>query len=107
MKSIFDNIENENDIRKNYNESLEASVNAEEDKSKVIEAEDKDKKDDKKPDISGIIGEVIDTDWSKDNESQMKVTQLLKGIATSEDPKSNKFMQAIDKFTSGLKKEDF
>lgn len=58
-------------------------------------------------DIGKIIKAIIDTDWSKDNEAQMKVTQLLKGLATSDDPKSNKFMKAIDDFTSGLKPEDF
>lgn len=57
--------------------------------------------------VQSIIKEVISTDWSKDNESQMKVVQLLKGLATSEEPASNKFMKAMDKFTSGLKPEDF
>jgi len=33
--------------------------------------------------------------------------QLLKGIATSDEPMSNKFMKAIDKFTSGLDIENF
>lgn len=58
-------------------------------------------------DVSGIIKAVIDTNWSKDNESQMKVLQLMKGIATSDEEVSNKFMAAIDKFTSSLKPEDF
>lgn len=58
-------------------------------------------------DIKEIIKSVIDTNWSKDNESQMKVTQLLKGIATSDDPASNAFMKAMDDFTSSLKVEDF
>ncbi len=62
---------------------------------------------DEKVDVKAIIKEVIDTDWSKDNESQMKVVQLLKGIATSDEKASNDFMKAIDKFTSGLKVEDF
>jgi hypothetical protein len=57
--------------------------------------------------VSDIIKTVISTDWSKDNESQMKVLQLMKGIATSDDPKSNKFMKAIDTFTSGLDPKDF
>lgn len=58
-------------------------------------------------DVKAIIKEVIDTDWSKDNDQQMKVVQLLKGIATSEDPMSNKFMKKLDDFTSSLKIEDF
>lgn len=58
-------------------------------------------------DVSGIIGEVIDTDWSGSNKEQMKAVQLLKGIATSDDPKSNKFMKALDKATSSMSKDDF
>ena len=58
-------------------------------------------------DIKGVIKELIDTSWSGDNESQMKSVQLLKGLATSDDSASNKFMKALDKFTDGLKVEDF
>jgi hypothetical protein len=57
--------------------------------------------------VKDIIKELIDTGWSGDNEAQMKAVQLLKGLATSDDPASNKFMKALDKFTSGLKPEDF
>jgi len=31
--------------------------------------------------------------------------QLLKGLATSDDPKSNAFMKKLDTFTSGMKAE--
>ncbi len=58
-------------------------------------------------DISGIIKELIDTSWSGSNEEQMKANQLLKGICLSDDPNSNKFMKALDKFTSGLNSDDF
>lgn len=58
-------------------------------------------------DVQAIIKEVIATDWSKDNESQMKTLQLLKGIATSDEPAANAFMKSIDKYTSSLKAEDF
>lgn len=58
-------------------------------------------------DVQNVIKELIETGWSGDNEAQMKAVQLLKGLATSEDPASNKFMKALDKFTSGLKPEDF
>lgn len=57
--------------------------------------------------VKDIIKTVIDTDWSKDNESQMKVLQLMRGIATSDEKISNDFMKKIDKFTSSLKVEDF
>ena len=54
-----------------------------------------------------IIKDVIATNWSKDNEEQLKIVQLLKGLALSDEEAANKFMQAIDKFTSSLKPEDF
>jgi len=55
-----------------------------------------------KVDINKIIQDLIDTDWSKDNKSQMKAVQLLKGIALSDEPKANSFMSKIDKFTSNI-----
>lgn len=58
-------------------------------------------------DIMGIIKELIDTSWGGSNEEQAKAVQLLKGIAFSEEAASNKFMQALDKFTSGLNPDDF
>lgn len=54
-----------------------------------------------------IIKELIDTGWSGSNEEQMKAVQLLKGLATSDSPEANKFMKALDKFTSSLNAEDF
>lgn len=57
--------------------------------------------------VAGTIGTVIDTNWSGDNSEQLKAVQMLKFLATSDDPLSNKFMKALDKATSALKKEDF
>lgn len=54
-------------------------------------------------DIKTIINAVIDTNWSKDNSAQMKNLELMKGIATSDEPEANAFMKKIDDFTSGLK----
>ena len=54
-------------------------------------------------DVDKIIKELIDTGWSGSNKEQMKAVQLLKGLATSDDPKSNAFMKKLDKFTSGMK----
>ena len=54
-------------------------------------------------DVGAVIKELIDTGWSGNNEEQMKAVQLLKGLATSDDPKSNAFMKKLDKFTSGMK----
>jgi len=56
-------------------------------------------------DVDAVIKELIDTSFGGDNESQMKAVQLLKGLATSDDPKSNAFMKKLDTFTSGMKAE--
>lgn len=37
----------------------------------------------------------------------MKAVQLLKGLATSDDPAANKFMQALDDFTSNMNADEF
>lgn len=66
----------------------------------IFEAEDK------KPKTQEIVDELINTGWSGDNESQMKAVQLLKGLATSDDPKANEFMKKLDKATSGMKSEN-
>jgi len=58
-------------------------------------------------DIKKIIDTVIDTNWSGSNEEQLRSVQLLKGLATSTDPLSNKFMKALDSATSKMKKDDF
>lgn len=58
-------------------------------------------------DIQAIIKELIETSWGGSNESQAKAVQLLKGIAFSDEAASNKFMAALDKFTSGLNPDDF
>ena len=61
----------------------------------------------KQADAGSVIKELIDTSWGGSNDEQGKAVQLLRGLAFSDDPKSNKFMSALDKFTSGLKAEDF
>lgn len=60
-----------------------------------------------KMDVKKVIGDLIDTSFGGSNEDQMKAVQLLKGLATSEDPLSNKFMKALDKATSGMDKKMF
>jgi hypothetical protein len=57
------------------------------------------------PKVDDIIKELINTGWSGDNENQMKAVQLLKGLATSDDPKYNAFMKKLDDFTSGMKED--
>ena len=60
-----------------------------------------------KVDAGEVIKELISSSFGGSNENQMKAVQLLKGLALSDDPRSNKFMKAIDEFTSGLNADDF
>ncbi|KKK92481.1 hypothetical protein LCGC14_2702470, partial [marine sediment metagenome] len=62
---------------------------------------------DEAADIQKIIKALINTKFSGSNEEQGKAVQLLRGLAFSDDPASDKFMKALDNFTSGLKAEDF
>ena len=56
-------------------------------------------------DVKKIIKDLGDTNWSVDNEAQMKAVQLLKGLALSDDKLSNKFMVKVDKATTDIAKE--
>ena len=76
-------------------------------KVKEVMNEEVDKIDEAKDQASSVIAELINTSWSGSNEEQMKAVQLLKGIALSDEEVSNKFMKALDKFTSSLNKEDY
>jgi hypothetical protein len=75
-------------------------------KYKSIFKEEDEKKSDT-ANVSKIIGDLIDTDWSGSNEEQMKAVNLLKGLATSDDAKANKFMKSLDSVTSKMDKEDY
>lgn len=46
-------------------------------------------------DVSKVIQDLIDTKSSDDNEEQGKLVQLLKGLAFSDDPKSDQFMKKL------------
>lgn len=56
---------------------------------------------------SEIVKELIDTSFGGSNDSQGKAVELLKGLAFSDEAISNKFMKALDKWTSGLNPDDF
>jgi len=43
-----------------------------------------------------IIKDLTNSNFAGSNEEQMKMVQLMKGLATSDDPLSNKFMKAMD-----------
>lgn len=55
-------------------------------------------------DIKKVIKD-LQGNFAGSNEEQMKSVQLLKGLATSDDPLSNKFMKALDKETTRISKE--
>jgi len=55
-------------------------------------------------DISKLIKDM-QGDFGGDNSSQMKSLQILKGLATSDDPKANEFMKKLDKATTAISKE--
>jgi hypothetical protein len=58
----------------------------------------------KEVDVSKIIKD-LQNNFSGSNEDQMKGVQLLKGLATSDDPKSNEFMQKLDQATTKISQE--
>jgi hypothetical protein len=57
-------------------------------------------------DTKAVIKSLVDTSFGGDNESQMKAVQLLKGLATSDDPAANAFMKKLDSFTSKMSAGD-
>lgn len=60
-----------------------------------------------KANVQKVIKALINTKFSGSNEEQGKAVQLLRGLAFSDDPVSNKFMQKLDTFTSSLDPKDF
>ena len=55
-------------------------------------------------DINKVIKDLGD-DFSGSNEDQMRGVQLIKGLALSDDPKANEFMEKLDAATSQISKE--
>ena len=58
-------------------------------------------------DVKKIISDLIDTDFGGSNEEQGKAVQLMRGLSFSDDPLANKFMKAVNKFTSNMNKDDY
>ena len=55
-------------------------------------------------DVKKLVKDLIETPSSKENADQGKFVQLLKGLAFSEDPESDKFMM---KLMDTVSKENF
>ena len=53
--------------------------------------------------VKDAIKELVDTNWSKDNSTQGKAVQLLKGLSFSDDPLANKFMEYMDNCATKFK----
>ena len=75
------------------------------DLDKLINSMIEGKLDEADADASKVIKDLGKTNWSTDNGAQMKAVQLLKGLALSDDPKSNEFMKAVDKATTDIAKK--
>lgn len=58
-------------------------------------------------DITEVIKEFIDTNWSKDQESAGKAINLLKGLAFSDDPMAEKFIKDLDELSNTMDAEDY
>jgi len=56
-------------------------------------------------DVKKLIKDLGETNWSTDNEAQMKAVQLLKGLALSDDDLANQFMKAVDTATTSIAKK--
>lgn len=57
--------------------------------------------------VSKIIKDLINTDWSGSVEEKMKAVSLLKGLATSEDKMAVKFMKDLDAATTKMNSKDY
>ena len=55
-------------------------------------------------DVKKVIKD-LQGNFDKDNEAQLKGVELLKGLATSDDPMSNEFMKKLNVVTTEISKE--
>lgn len=60
-----------------------------------------------KEETKRAIQSLISTNFGGSNEEQGKAVQLMRGLAFSDDPAANKFMQALNKFTSSMDPSDY
>jgi len=56
-------------------------------------------------DVKKIIKDLGASSFAGSNEEQMKMVQLLKGLATNDDKLANEFMKAIDAATTATAKK--
>jgi len=72
---------------------------------KIIKENKKESINEADVDASKVIKDLGATNWGADNDAQMKAVQMLKGLALSEDPKSNEFMKKLSDASTKIAKE--
>jgi hypothetical protein len=79
--------------------------NKPEDEDEDEDEDDKDKKTENEDDDKALssIKDLIELNWSKDNDTQGKAVQMLKGLSFSDSSIANDFMKELDDFASTLK----
>jgi len=53
-----------------------------------------------------VISDLVKTNFSKDNDSQAKALELMKGLAFSDEEISNKFFAHLEKAVNSFKTKD-
>ena len=53
------------------------------------------------------IKDLIELKWSYTEEEKGKASNLLKGLLYADNPVANKFLKALDEFTSSLDENDY
>ena len=69
------------------------------------ESEDEEELNEAEVAVEKIIKDLVDSDLSSTNEEQGKFSEIIKGLAFSNDPKSNAFMKGLDKVVTEYGKE--
>lgn len=73
-----------------------------EDRFKELVAAARAMNEEKDPDVKEVIKDLIDTNWSKSQESAGKAVNMLKGLAFSKDPMAEKFIKDLDQLTNTM-----
>ena len=53
-------------------------------------------------DVKKVIKDLIDTDFSKDDDSKGKAAQMIKGLFFSDDPEAHELIKKMDQWFSSL-----
>ena len=75
------------------------------DKEVVVDKKEKEEITEAEVDVTKIISDLGKTNWGSDNDAQGKAVQLLRGLAFSDDTKSNEFMKALSDASTAIAKK--